>query len=144
MFTVRPSCDRQNYEHENMFLANEVEFRQHRPSNLIWIKRINLWHNYQSPKINSFRLSHPAKIDLSKKKLSKQKTIQNFKIDAQGFRKTRKKSPPNPCRPTCQPRKIGWHWLAGNSYFPFGRIFISSFSEPLGINIEILNGCLLW
>ena len=36
--------------------------------------------------------------------------------------------------------KHGWqisrHWLAGNSYFPCSRIFISSFSEPLGINIE--------
>ena len=34
--------------------------------------------------------------------------------------------------------------LAGNSYFPHGRIFIPCFSEPLDINIEILNGLLLW
>ena len=39
--------------------------------------------------------------------------------------------------------QIGRHWLAGNSYFPCGRIFISSFSEPLGINIEGLNSLLL-
>ena len=39
--------------------------------------------------------------------------------------------------------QIGWHWLAGNSYFPCERIFISSFSEPLGINIEGLNSLLL-
>ena len=39
--------------------------------------------------------------------------------------------------------QIGWHWLAGNSYFPCGRIFISSFSELLGINIEGLNSLLL-
>ena len=47
-------------------------------------------------------------------------------------------------RSICQP----WaDWpalvLAGNSYFPCGRIFISSFSEPLGINIEGLNSLLL-
>ena len=39
--------------------------------------------------------------------------------------------------------QIGWHWLAGNSYFPCGWIFISSFSEPIGINIEGLNSLLL-
>ena len=38
--------------------------------------------------------SHPAKIDLDKKWLPKQKTIQNFNIDDQGFRKTRNKNPP--------------------------------------------------
>ena len=36
----------------------------------------------------------PAKIDLNKKSLPKQKTIQNFTIDAQGFRKTRNENPP--------------------------------------------------
>ena len=40
--------------------------------------------------------------------------------------------------------QISRHWLAGNPYFLHGRIFISCFSEPLGINIEILNGLLLW
>ena len=69
--------------------------------------------------------SHPAKIDLNKKWLPKQKTIQNFNIDALGFRKTR-------------------HGLAGNSYFLNGRIFIFCFSESLGINIEILKALLLW
>ena len=38
---------------------------------------------------------------------------------------------------------VCWHGLAGNSYFPRGRIFISCFSEPLDINIEILNGLLV-
>ena len=38
--------------------------------------------------------SHPAKIDLYKKWLPKQETIQNFNIDAQGFRKTRNENPP--------------------------------------------------
>ena len=39
--------------------------------------------------------------------------------------------------------QVGWPWLAGNSYFPCGRIFISySFSEPLVMNIEGLNS--LW
>ena len=37
-------------------------------------------------------------------------------------------------------QKAGWqisrHWLAGNSLFPLGRIFISSFFELLGMNIE--------
>ena len=36
--------------------------------------------------------------------------------------------------------QIGQHWLAGNSYFPCGRIFIF---ELLGINIEGLNSLLL-
>ena len=40
------------------------------------------------------KLSHHAKIDLNKKWLPKQKTIQNFNIDAQGFRKTRNENPP--------------------------------------------------
>ena len=38
--------------------------------------------------------AHPAKIDLDKKWLPKQKTIQNFNIDSQGFRKTKNKNPP--------------------------------------------------
>ena len=36
----------------------------------------------------------PAKLDLNKKSLPKQKTIQNFTIDAQGFRKTKNENPP--------------------------------------------------
>ena len=39
--------------------------------------------------------------------------------------------------------QIGRHWLAGNSYFPCGRIFMFCFSEPLGINSEVLNSLLL-
>ena len=38
--------------------------------------------------------SQPAKIDLNKKSFPKQKTIQNFTIDAQGFRKTKNENPP--------------------------------------------------
>ena len=33
--------------------------------------------------------------------------------------------------------QISWHWLAGNFYFPRGRIFIFCFSEPLGINMRV-------
>ena len=40
------------------------------------------------------RAPHPAKIDLDEKWLPKQKTIQNFNIDALGFRKTRNENPP--------------------------------------------------
>ena len=76
----------------------------------------------------------PVKKDLNKKSFPKQKTIQNFTIDAQGFRKTK----------NANQGQIGRHWLAGNSYFPCGRIFIFCFSEPLGINIEVLNSLLLW
>ena len=39
-------------------------------------------------------LSQPAKLDLNKKSFPKQKTIQNFTIDAIGFSKTRDKNPP--------------------------------------------------
>ena len=35
----------------------------------------------------------PTKIDLNKKSLPKQKTIQSFTIDAQGFRKTKNENP---------------------------------------------------
>ena len=39
--------------------------------------------------------------------------------------------------------QIGRQWLAGNSYFQRQCINISSFSEPLGINIEVWNSLLL-
>ena len=39
--------------------------------------------------------------------------------------------------------QVGCYGLAGNSYFPCGRIFISIFPEQLGINIEGLNSLLL-
>ena len=40
-------------------------------------------------------LAQPAKIDLNKKSLPMQKTIQNFTIDTQGFRKTGNENPPS-------------------------------------------------
>ena len=46
--------------------------------------------------------------------------------------------------PSANHGMMGRHWLAGNSHFPRERIFIFCFSEPLGINIEILNALLLW
>ena len=42
----------------------------------------------------SFQDFFKAKIDLNKKRLPKQKTIQNYNIDVQGFRKTRNENPP--------------------------------------------------
>ena len=42
----------------------------------------------------SFRMPHPAKMDLNKKWLPKQKTIQNFNIDAQEFGNKRNENPP--------------------------------------------------
>ena len=38
-------------------------------------------------------LTQPVKIDLNKKLDSKQKTIQIFNIDAQGFRKSKNENP---------------------------------------------------
>ena len=38
--------------------------------------------------------TQPVKIDFRKKLLPKQKTIQNFNVDAQGFRKTKNENPP--------------------------------------------------
>ena len=38
--------------------------------------------------------AHPVKLDLNKKLDPKQKTIQAFNIDAQGFRKTKNENPP--------------------------------------------------
>ena len=47
----------------------------------------------------------------------------------------KKEFPANQCRAgrSANHGQIGQHWLSGNSYFPCGKIFISSFSEPLGI-----------
>ena len=45
---------------------------------------------------HAYSITHPAKIDLNKKQLPKPKTIQNFNIDAQRFRKTRIENPPTP------------------------------------------------
>ena len=39
-------------------------------------------------------ISQPIKIDLNKKLLPKQKTIEIYIIDAQGFRKTKNENPP--------------------------------------------------
>ena len=39
-------------------------------------------------------IAQPAKLDLNKNSFPKQKTIQNFPIDAQGFRKTKNENPP--------------------------------------------------
>ena len=38
--------------------------------------------------------AQPVKLDLNKKSVPKQKTIQNLTIDAQGFRKTKNENPP--------------------------------------------------
>ena len=38
-------------------------------------------------------IPQPAKLDLNKKSFPKQKTIQNFTIDAQGFRKIKNENP---------------------------------------------------
>ena len=43
---------------------------------------------------NQIDSTQPVKIDLNKKSLPKQKTIQNFTIDAQGFRKAKNENPP--------------------------------------------------
>ena len=40
------------------------------------------------------RLPQPVELDLNKKSFPKQKTIQNFTIDAQGFRKTKNENLP--------------------------------------------------
>ena len=42
----------------------------------------------------SASMTQPVKLDLNKKSFPKQKTIQNFTIDAQGFRKTKNENPP--------------------------------------------------
>ena len=43
--------------------------------------------------ITTYSSTQPAKLDLNKKSFPKQKTIQNFTIDAQGFRKTKNENP---------------------------------------------------
>jgi len=87
----------------------------------------------------------PHQIDLNKKWLPKENNIRNFNIDALGFSKTRNVNPPHAgnrgyqLTHASQPAKqgqISQHWLADNSYFPRGRIFISCFSDPLGIKLK--------
>ena len=56
-------------------------------------------------------MTQPAKLDLNKKSFPKQKTIQNFTIDAKGSEKQKMKIlphgkwelPANQCRPIFQP-----------------------------------------
>ena len=43
---------------------------------------------------NGFDRTQPVKLDLNEKLDPKQKTIQTFIIDAQGFRKTSNENPP--------------------------------------------------
>ena len=72
-----------------------------------------------------FNFPQPAKVDLNKKSFPKQKTIQNFTIDAQGFRRTKNENPPTwEMGVTSQPvpadlptwaNRPAVHWLAGNS-----------------------------
>ena len=59
---------------------------------LVW-KTDNIKQTF-SNSFSSICLSHPTKIDINKKWLPKKKTIQNFNIDAQGFRKIRNENPP--------------------------------------------------
>ena len=56
-----------------------------------WITSIPGNWRFWSPTLNN---AQPAKIDLNQKSLPKQKTIQSFTIDAQGFRKTKNENPP--------------------------------------------------
>ena len=53
------------------------------------------WH-YQCPFYQEFQEygTQPAKLDFNKKSFPKQTTIQNFTIDAQGFRKTKNENLP--------------------------------------------------
>ena len=41
-----------------------------------------------------FHGAQPPKLDFKKKSFPKQKTVQNFTIDAQAFRKTKNENPP--------------------------------------------------
>ena len=55
-------------------------------------KRINFGFSFK--RYTALYAAQPAKTDLNKKSFPKQKTIQNFTIDAQGFRKTKNENPP--------------------------------------------------
>ena len=62
--------------------------------NIIVYAKQNSCRTSMTDKTEHRRRPHPAKIDLNIKWLPKQKTIQNFDIDAKGFRKTRNENPP--------------------------------------------------
>ena len=44
--------------------------------------------------ISMTNMAQPTRLDLNKKYFPKQKTIQNFTIDVQGFRNTKNENPP--------------------------------------------------
>ena len=54
----------------------------------------NFFHSKICEVWYSGAVAQPVKLDLNKKPFPKQKTIQNFTIDAQGFRKTKNENPP--------------------------------------------------
>ena len=98
-------------------------------------------------------MSQPVKLDLNKKFFPNQKTIQNFTIDSPRVQKNKKWKSSHAGNKSYQltsagQSALGWqvgrHRLAGNSYILHVRIFIACFSEPFGINIQILAGLLLW
>ena len=70
-----------------------------------------------------------AKTDLNKKSFPKQKTIQNFTIGAQGFRKTRNENPPmqeisrsyqlTSAGPSAHGWQIGRHCIGAFSFLVF-------------------------
>ena len=72
-------------------------------------------------------MSHYAKTVLNKKSVAMHPTLISFNIDAQEFRKS-SNAGNRIYQLTCASRsanhgQIGWHWLAGNSYFLRRRIF---------------------
>ena len=71
--------------------------------------------------------------------MSKDELLRFSKFSNEGFKSYQLTSA---CR-SAHGWQIGQHWLTGNSHFPCGRIFIFYFSEPLGINSEVLNSLLL-
>ena len=100
-------------------------------------------------------ISQHVKVDLNKKLDPKQKIIQTFNIDAQGFRKTKNEKSSDMGNKTYQltstaslpmvGRLAGTGWLATPIScvrgFSMKNLFCSS--EPMGINIECLNSLLL-
>ena len=62
--------------------------------NLVGLLRLKYFLNHENKIFKICTYPHPAKIDLDKKWSPKEKTIQNFKIDALVFRKTRNENPP--------------------------------------------------
>ena len=76
-------------KHNNVFINSfTIHFLKNKKQAFVF--PMPLWPRFFANQCDT----QPAKLDLNKKSFPMQKTIQNFTIDGQGFRKTKNENPP--------------------------------------------------